>query len=147
MRKLIVTLGSVLMTFAAAAFASAQDEPSTLFASDPIEFHTSGDAGECFVYPKFVIKTDPSNDGGSNISVFPRAATSEGQAACRTKGEPLLFVSDSDNNSFYGIADGRYMFINTGTSANSSEIEVYELNTRKSILNKSYNGEPKLIVS
>src|SRR3954468_13738002 len=124
MRKLIITLGFVLMTFAAAGFGFAQDEPSTLFASDPIEFHSSGDAGECFVYPKFVIKTDPSNDGGSNVAVFPRAASREGRAACQTSGEPLLFVSDSDNNSFYGIAADRYMFINTGTSANSSEIEV-----------------------
>jgi hypothetical protein len=60
---LIVSL--LLIVLAPAGIVHAQDEaPLVMPGTETPESHTSGDSGECFVFAKYVIKSNPSEDGG-----------------------------------------------------------------------------------
>ena len=131
----------LIIIFTAAGIALAQDEePLVMPGTEAPVAHASGE-NECFVFAKYVIKTAPSEDGGANVSVYKRETPGD---ACETEGDPWLYVADSDNNSFFGIA-GKYLFIDMGTSADSRDIVVYDLGLRKSIITQGYGGDPKLV--
>lgn len=144
MKNVLTLIGSLsLIVFTTTGIARAQDEaPLVMPGTETPESHTSGENGECFVFAKYVIKTNPSEDGGANISVYKRSAAAEN--ACDTSGEPWLYVADSDNNSFFGLS-GKYLFVDMGTSADSRDLVIYDFSLHKSVLTQGYGGDPKLI--
>jgi hypothetical protein len=144
MKNLLTLIGLLSLTiFAAAGIAGAQDEaPLVMPGTETPEAHTSGDSGECFVFAKYVIKTNPSEDGGANISVYKRGQAAENP--CDASGNAWLYVADSDNNSFFGLS-GKYMFVDMGTSADSRDLDIYDFSLHKSVLSQGYSGDPKLV--
>jgi len=135
-----------LMFFAFVGVASSQDdEPQVMPGTEAAEFQQGGESGQCFVFNKYVVKTKDSEDGGSDVSVYKRAASAAAENACETGGEPWLYVADSDNNSFFGIA-GKYLFIDSGRSVDSRGLIVSDLDLHKTIITQGYSGDPKLIL-
>jgi hypothetical protein len=144
MKNLLRLIGSLTLTvLAVAGIAQAQDESALVMTgTETPESHTSGESGECFVFAKYVIKTSPSEDAGANISVYKRVPAAENP--CDTSGNALLYVADSDNNSFFGLS-GKYMFVDMGTSADSHSFDIYDFSLHKSVLSQGYMGDPKLV--
>jgi len=144
MKNVLRLIGSLSLTvFAVAGITQAQDEaPLVMPGTETPESHTSGESGECFVFAKYVVKTNPSEDGGANISVYKRGSAAENP--CDTTGEAWLYVADSDNNSFSGLS-GKYMFVDMGTSVDSRNLDIYDFSLHKSVLSQGYMGDPKLV--
>jgi hypothetical protein len=107
-------------------------------------FQTSSNAGKCFVFSEYVVKTDQIDADGENISVYKRGTSASAKSACQTKGKAYLYIKDADNNSFYGLL-GAYLFVDSGTSVDSRGLEIYNLTSRKSIITKGYMGDAKLV--
>jgi len=144
MKNFLTLVGSLSLIFlASAGIARAQDKALLVMpGTETPESHTSGESGECFVFEKYVIKTNPSEDGGANISVYQRGPTAGN--ACGTSGDAWLYVADSDNNSFFGLS-GKYMFVDMGTSVDSRNFDIYDFSLHKSVLSQGYSGDPKLV--
>ena len=144
MKNFLTLVGSLSLIFlASAGIARAQDKALLVMpGTETPESHTSGESGECFVFEKYVIKTNPSEDGGANISVYQRGPTAGN--ACDTSGDAWLYVADSDNNSFFGLS-GKYMFVDMGTSVDSRNFDIYDFSLHKSVLSQGYSGDPKLV--
>jgi hypothetical protein len=112
--------------------------------SETPEFSRLADSGNCFVIGAYIVKTDHKNAEGENISVFKRASTANAKAGCSTKGKAYFYITDADNSSFYGLY-GNFLFVNNGTSAEASELDVYDLVNRKSIAKENYLNDAKLV--
>jgi hypothetical protein len=136
----VVLVISVVITALTDAAAAQDEAPLVMPGTEAPESHVSAETSECFVFARYVIKTAPSEDGGSNISVYKRGHARD---ACLAEGEPWLYAPDSDNNSFFGLS-GKYLFVDMGTSAGSRDLEVYDLEARRSLLTQSYNGDLRL---
>jgi hypothetical protein len=108
------------------------------------QYSRSSDAGNCFVFASYVVKTDHVDADGENISVFKRAPSTNAKAACSVKGKSYLRIPDADNNSFYGLY-GTYLFVDSGTSVDSRGLDVYDLVSRKTIANEGYMNDAKLV--
>ena len=122
----------------------AQDEKyEAMKGSETPAFQSFSDAGNCFVFGKYVVRTARNEDEGENISVYIRNTASSAEGACRTKGSPHLEIKDSDNNSFYGLF-GNYLFVDSGTSSDSRGLDIYNLISRRSIYSDGYIGDAKL---
>jgi hypothetical protein len=122
----------------------AQDEaPLVMPGSETPAAHSSHDDGECFIFGRYVVKTATSDDGGANVAVYEAGSGDKG-GACRTAGDRVLYVEDSDNNAFYGIS-GKYMFIDKGTSAGSRDLDIYDLSSGTLASSISYNGDLQLV--
>lgn len=109
-------------------------------------FKNNTDTTECFVFNQYVVKTIVSTDfNGGDISIYKRPGSINANSACKAK-LPFLFTIKSDENIFFGLS-GAYLFIDSGTSPEERGLEIYNLNTRKSIFSTTYNGsgEPKLV--
>jgi len=144
MKNFLTLVGSLSLIFlASAGIARAQDKALLVMpGTETPESHTSGESGECFVFEKYVIKTNASEDGGANISVYKRGPAVGN--ACDTSGDAWLYVEDSDNNSFFGLS-GKYMFVDMGTSVDSRNFDIYDFSLHKSVLSQGYSGDPKLV--
>jgi len=144
MKNFLTLVGSLSLIFlASAGIARAQDKALLVMpGTETPESHTSGESGECFVFEKYVIKTNASEDGGANISVYKRGPAVGN--ACDTSGDAWLYVADSDNNSFFGLS-GKYMFVDMGTSVDSRNFDIYDFSLHKSVLSQGYSGNPKLV--
>ena len=72
MKNFLTLVGSLSLIFlASAGIVRAQDKALLVMpGTETPESHTSGESGECFVFEKYVIKTNASEDGGANISLF-----------------------------------------------------------------------------
>src|SRR5688572_17644686 len=133
------------IVFAGANSAFPQDsEYNGIKGTDVPEFQESSDTKKCFVFGKYVVKTVQGEGGGENISVYKRSAATRAQDACQTTDQAYFEVNDSDNYFFYGLSC-RLLFIDSGTSVESRGLELFNLNSRKSIFNESYTGDPKLV--
>ncbi len=122
----------------------AQDEEyAGMKGTDTPEFQESTDAGKCLVFSKYVVKTIQGEDVGEKIAVYKREASADAESACQTADEAHLNVDDSENYFFYGLS-GSLLFIDSGTSVESRGLEIYNLNSRKSVFNESYTGDPSL---
>ena len=143
MKSLLLSIGSLSLSLVITVASAAQEEaPIVMPGTEPPVSHSAGDNGECFVFAKYVVKTNPSEDGGANVSLYKRSSSSEDDP-CQISGDAWLYVADSDNNSFFGIS-GRYLFIDMGTSSDSRDLDVYDLSLHKPILSQSYSGDPKV---
>ena len=138
----------LLMTFLAATAAApvfAQDEEyNGMKGTETPQFQESSETDKCLVFSKYVVKTVQNEDGGDNVSVYKRNSAADAESACQTGDAAYLDIGDSDNNYFYGLY-GSLLFIDSGTSVESRGLEIYNLNSRKSIFNESYTGDPKLV--
>ena len=133
-----------LISILAAGTLSAQEEKyEAIKGSETPAFQRFSDAGNCFVFGKYVVKTARNEDEGENISVYIRNTATSAEGACRTKGSPHLEIKDSDNNSFYGLS-GNYVFVDSGTSSDSRGLDIYNLISRRSIYSAGYLGDAKL---
>lgn len=107
-------------------------------------FHQSSETRKCYVFGEYVVKTNQPAGEGDDISVYKRSSSTSAKMACKTTGKAYLFIKDSDNNSFFGIAKS-FLFVDSGTSGESRGLAVYDLPSRKSIINEGYAGEAKLV--
>src|SRR5438067_2032633 len=108
-----------LILFLALGTVFAQDEKyEGMAGSETPAFNTYSDAGNCFVFGAYVVKTDKNDADGENVGVYKLGASTSGESACQTKGDAYLYIKDSDNNAFFGIS-GAYLFIDSGTSVES----------------------------
>jgi len=112
--------------------------------SETPQFSRFSEAGNCFVFADYIVKTDHIDADGENISVFKRSPTTNTKAACSVKGKPYLRIPDADNNSFYGLC-GTYLFVDSGTSVDSRGLDVYDLVSRKSMVSEGYMNDAKLL--
>ena len=95
MKNFLTLVGSLSLIFlASAGIARAQDKALLVMpGTETPESHTSGESGECFVFEKYVIKTNASEDGGANISVYKRGPAVGN--ACDTSGDAWLDTQNS----------------------------------------------------
>jgi hypothetical protein len=107
-------------------------------------FVMKGEAGRCLVFGTHIVKMTESEDGGENVSIWHREGTARGAAACNVTADPYATISDSDNNSFYGISTD-YFFIDTGTSVDSRTLMVYSTATGRKIIDVGYQNDPNLV--
>jgi hypothetical protein len=134
----------LLILLLAAGTVFAQDEKyEGMSGSETPAFQKFSDKGNCFVFGKYVVKTDKT-DEGENVGVYKREGSIDGEGACQTKGEAYLFIKDADNNSFFGII-GNHLFIDSGTSVESRGLEIYDLASGKSVFTDSYTGDPNVV--
>ena len=107
-------------------------------------FQRSDDIGRCLVFDTHVVKTTPSDDGGENVKIWDREGKSAGTKACEIKAYPYITINDADNNSFYGFSVD-YFFIDTGTSAGSRTLFIYNTDSGYEITKVDYQNEPSLV--
>jgi len=126
------------------SFTAAQDEENSgMKGTETPEFQESSETGKCFVFSKYIVKTIQGEDTGEKIAVHKRRPRTTAESDCQTAGEAYLDFTDSDNNFFYGLS-GSLLFIDSGTSVESRGLEIYNLDSRKSIFNESYTNDPIL---
>jgi len=112
--------------------------------SETPQFSRSSEAGDCFVFANYIVKTDHIDADGDNISVFKRSPSTNAKNACSAKGMPYLRVHDEDNNSFYGLYE-KYLFVDSGTSVDSRGLDIYDLLSRKKVFSDGYMNDAKLV--
>src|SRR5690242_6946738 len=139
-----VILMTLLLSLARIVSVAQSDKYVAVKGSETPQFSRFSEAGNCFVFADYVVKTDHINADGENISVFKRPPSTTAKSACSVKGKAYLYIADADNNSFYGLFR-RYLFVDSGTSVDSRGLDVYDLTTRKSIANEGYMNDAKLV--
>ena len=112
--------------------------------SETPQFSRYSEAGNCFVFAGYIVKTDHIDADGDNISVFKRSPSTTAKSACSAKGAAYLRVPDEDNNSFYGVYE-KYLFVDSGTSVDSRGLDIYDLTSRKKIFSDGYMNDAKLV--
>lgn len=134
---------TVLPSFVARPIFAQDEEYSGMKGTETPEFQESSDTAKCFVFGKYVVKTIQGEDVGEKITVYERGVSANAERACQSTDEPYLKIDDSNNNFFYGIS-AALLFIDSGTSAGSRGLTIYNLGSRKSIVNESYTNDPTL---
>lgn len=121
------------------------DEYNGMKGTEAPVFQESSETDRCYVFNKYVVRTDQNEDAGEIISVYSREASISVKNACQTADKSAyLDVKDSDEQFFYGVS-GSLLFIDSGTSVESRGLQIFDLTSRKSVFNDSYSGDPKLI--
>jgi hypothetical protein len=141
--KTIYLLHMTLIVFSVSIFAQTDEYQGMAGTERPV-FHESSETRKCYVFNEYVIKTNQPSGEGDDISVYKRVASTGSKNACRTTGKAYLFIKDSDNNSFFGIA-GNFLFVDSGTSVESRGLEVYDLTSRRRVVADSYSETIKLV--
>ena len=103
----------------------------------------SDETNSCYVFKEYVVKTVSSEDVGEEILVYKRTATTKPASYCNTKARPYLTIKNPDANYFIGLAN-QYMFIDSGTSVESRGLEIFDLNTKKSVYSTEYHDSVEL---
>ena len=109
----------------------------------PVSF-AAKDGVDCFVFEKYTVRVADDEEGGANVAVYPRFSSSDAKTACDSAPKHVLFVPNSDNNAFFGIA-GPLVFVDQGTSVESRNLVVYDLSAGNAMTGFEYNGDPKLV--
>lgn len=141
--RFIVVVLLVLLTFIAVPVFAQEQEFAGMRGTDKPEIDEPSEIGKCFVFGRYVVKTIQGEDLGEKIAVYKREASTDAESACQTPDEAYFDVEDSDNNYFFGLS-GSLLFVDSGTSAESRGLQIYNLKTRRSIFNESYTGDPIL---
>ncbi len=97
----------------------------------------------CYIFKEYVIKTMSGEDVGEDILVYKRAAAATPTSYCKTKTRPHLTIKNPDANYFTGLSN-EFLFIDSGTSADSRGLEIYNLNTKKSVYSTEYHDSVEL---
>jgi len=139
-----ILLMTMLLTLTPIVNVAQSDKYVSFKGSDMPQFFRNSDAGNCFVFANYIIKTDHIDADGDNISVFRRSPSTNAKSACSVKGTPYLRVPDEDNNSFYGMYE-KYLFVDSGTSVDSRGLDIYDLTSRKKIFSDGYMNDAKLV--
>jgi hypothetical protein len=139
-----IFLMTLLLSLTPIVSVAQSDKYVAVKGSETPQFSRSSDAGNCFVFADYIVKTDHIDADGDNISVFKRSPSTNAKSACSVKGTPYLRVLDADNNSFYGIYE-KYLFVDSGTSVDSRGLDVYDLVSRKSMVSEGYMNDAKLL--
>ncbi len=134
---------ALVIISAAAAFGQ-DNEYQTMTGTDQPALFESSENGNCYIFRKYVVKTETSDDGGQNVSVFESPAGPASKNACLPQTEPYFYVPDTDNYAFFGLV-GPLMLIDKGTSADSRDFEIFDLTSRRSVITGAYSGDPKVV--
>lgn len=141
--RTILSMSVILLAAAIAVFG--QDGTFTpMKGTAAPSFQMSDDNGRCLVFGTHIVKTTQSDDGGENVNIWDREGKSTGTKACEVKLNPYITINDADNNSFYGFSVD-YFFIDTGTSAGSRTLFVYNTDSGYEITKVDYQNEPSLV--
>src|SRR5258706_3411345 len=141
--KGIVYLSVILLVATSAIFG--QDDLFTpMKGTATPSFQMKTDTKRCLVFGKHIVKRTQSEDGGENVSIWEREGTARGTEACNVKARPYATIKDADNNSLYGISADFY-FIDTGTSADSRILFVYNTDSGRAVTKAGYQNEPSLV--
>jgi len=108
----------------------------------PLSYKSSPDS-DCFVFEKYVVKTDNLEEGGQHITIYDRGDSQEADRTCEITRKPILYVKDEDNNTFFGVT-GPLLFVDSGTSLESRDIAIYDLRTGSAVARFEYTGDPKV---
>lgn len=129
---------TILLGFAATSYA--QDDANGdeyMQGTEKAVFQEKAGRNQCRVFSKYLIRTtDAEEDVGQLIGVYGRDPGSP-QQLCKVRGKRLLLVQNDDANYFDGLF-GKFMFVDSGTSAGNRGIEIFDLTTGKSILSTGY---------
>lgn len=121
-------------------------EKELLKGSETIKFEQITDNTQCFVFNQFIIRTVSSEDVGENISIYKRGETNVATNGCKAKSPLLFTIKNPDANYFLGLS-GDFLFIDSGTGADSRGLEIYNLKSRKSVFTAEYHDSIKLVTS
>jgi hypothetical protein len=135
---------SVILLVAASAIFGQDDLFTPMKGTATPSFQMSTGSQRCLVFGKHIVKMTQSEDGGENVRIWDREGTARGTEACDVKAKPYATIKDADNNAFYGISPD-YFFIDTGTSADSRTLFVYNTDSGKSVTKVGYQNEPSLV--
>lgn len=144
MKNICHFLGLMMMIALTVGVAVAQNNFESLKGGETPKFQSNTETAKCVVYGKYVVKTKAGEDVGENISVFQNKASVTAKNACKEKLSGLVTIKNTDSNYFYGLFES-FMFIDSGTSASARGLEVYSLDSKKSLFNFNYVGEAKIL--
>ncbi len=131
----------------------AQDNASLMPGRDAETYQQQSGGVACRVYPKYVVKTENSSNGSERVSVFRNATT--GIAACSAAKEPIITLSGTYSgknpnigedimSNFAGLS-GKYLFIEKIEEPFIGGIEIFDLNTSKSVFKDEMYANTKLV--
>lgn len=103
----------------------------------------SDETSNCYVFKEYVVKTMSGEAVGEDILIYKRTAATNPAAYCKTKALPYLKIKNPDANYFIGLSD-KFLFIDSGTSVESRGLEIYNLNTKKSVYSTAYHDSVEL---
>jgi hypothetical protein len=141
MKKLFFSLFFIALSTGGNAFA--QDEAS-MNGAETAKFQQASDTGRCLVFNKYVIKTKSREDVGEDISVYRRPAEKNAKEVCQADNPLLVVIKNTDANYFMGIFQ-TFLFIDSGTGPDSRGLEIYSLETRKSVFTDEYHDTVKIL--
>jgi hypothetical protein len=99
------------------------------------------ETGNCYVFENYTVKTTTSEAVGEQIAIYKRAAATTDY--CNTKARPYLAIENPDANYFIGLS-GVFLFVDSGTSVESRGLEVFNLETKKSVYTTEYHDSVAL---
>lgn len=143
MKRVICTFFFILLT-AQFSVVSAQNEPENPPTKGTERFvsRQKTDGGDCYVFKNYVVRTAGGEDVGEDIFVYKHTAETTAAVVkyCGTEEAPYLSVKNPDANYFIGLS-GKYLFVDSGTSVESRGLEIYDLNSKKSVYSTEYRDE------
>lgn len=99
------------------------------------------ETGNCYVYENYTVKTTAGEAVGEKIAIYKRAAAATDY--CDAKARPYLAIENPDANYFIGLS-GDFLFVDSGTSVESRGLEIFNLETKKSIYATEYHDSVRL---
>jgi len=99
------------------------------------------ETGNCYIFENYTVKTTASEGVGEKIVIYKRAATTTNY--CDSRARPYLSIENPDANYFIGLS-GVFLFVDSGTSVESRGLEIFNLETKKSIYATEYHDSVAL---
>ena len=119
-------------------------ESELMKGAETVKFTQSDENNKCFVFAKYVVKTNSGEDVGEDIIVYRRnSSTGDGAASCKNSATPYYTIKNSDANYFAGLS-GEFLFVDNGTGTDGRGLEIFDLQSKKSIYSTEYYDELEL---
>jgi hypothetical protein len=141
MKRILLSL--FLIGFWTIGNSFAQDDAPMKGAETP-KFQQANDTGRCLVFNQYVIKTKSGEGVGEDISVYKRPASTNAKDNCKANNPLLFVITNRDANYFMGLFQS-FLFIDSGTGPDSRGLEIYNLDTRKSVFTDEYHESVKIV--
>lgn len=143
--KILTIFFTFLLTTCLSSTINGQDAQIGMPGAAKTVYQEWGESGDrnCFVYGKYVVKTQPAEDNGSDIFVFERDKNRSFKEICGdAESKPAMTFKD-DSQFFVGLSDEK-IFIDSGTSAGERGLKIIDLAARKIAYSTSYYNQPEI---
>lgn len=139
-KKSVLLLSFLLLIKFLVVQAQDEEEAKLTKGAETARFQKSAENGNCWVFIKYVVKTLASEAVGDDIEVFRRVQSNSVADSCENTGAPYYTIKNADANYFAGLS-GEYLLVDNGTGTDGRGLEVFNLQSKKSIYSTEYYDE------